>query len=35
MGSELLQPALQEDIVSGTQDEMLNRIGQMTRSLPR
>ena len=33
MGSELLQPALQEDSVSGTQDEMLNRIGQMTRSL--
>ncbi len=32
MGSELLQPALQEEAMSG-QDEMLNRIGQMTRSL--
>ena len=33
MGSELLQPAMQEEALSDVQDEMLNRIGQMTRSL--
>ena len=33
MGSELLQAALQEEPAGGTHDEMLNRIGQMTRTL--